>query len=109
MKTKKEFLSTTNHPDLARAVLEQLGEDCKEKITEGKETASTEEALESINRLINIHCCHGHYNLNPYMHGLANGLILAKSCITNEEPEYLEAPKTWLCDLKQEHMKEGKE
>jgi len=32
------------------------------------------------------------------MHGMANGLIAARSMITGKSPEYLDAPKKWLCD-----------
>ena len=38
----------------------------------------------------------GSWNYDNYMHGLANGLILALSLIKNEKPEFLEAPEKWL-------------
>lgn len=46
-----------------------------------------------------IQCSDGNWNYNPYMHGLANGMILAIACLENKEPEYLEAPDAWLKDV----------
>ncbi len=53
---------------------------------------------ESLKEVINIQCSDGNWNFDPYMHGMANGMILAQSCITDEAPEFLEAPETWLID-----------
>lgn len=40
----------------------------------------------------------GNWNYNEYMHGMANGLILALAIMQDREPEYLTAPKQWLKD-----------
>lgn len=45
----------------------------------------------------------GNWNFDPYMHGMANGLILAYHIMTASPMAvcpYKEAPKKWLCDLK---------
>ena len=57
---------------------------------------------EKLDDLIKIQCSDGNWNYDPYMHGMANGMILARSIIQGEEkePEYLEAPKEWLCNKK---------
>lgn len=55
--------------------------------------------LEDLQNLIDIQCSDGNWNVNPYMQGMANGLILAKSVITNETPEYVDAPDIWLDDI----------
>jgi hypothetical protein len=49
---------------------------------------------------IKIQTADGNWNYNPYMHGLANGLILAEATMTNSEPVFLRAPKKWLRDVK---------
>jgi hypothetical protein len=51
-----------------------------------------------IRNLVELQSSPGNYNCNPYMWGLANGLILALSCITGK-CDYLEKPKIWLDDL----------
>lgn len=54
---------------------------------------------ENIRDLIKVQCYSGNWNSNSYMMGLANGLILALSCITGEEPEFLKKPEVWLDNL----------
>lgn len=54
--------------------------------------------LEDLNRLVELQSSDGNWNYDPYMHGLANGLILSQAIIENAEPRYKEAPSTWLHD-----------
>jgi hypothetical protein len=51
--------------------------------------------MSNLQDIINIQCSHGNWNYDPYMQGLANGLIMAKSIFTDETPEFMEAPKVW--------------
>ena len=57
---------------------------------------------EQIQDLIDIQCSDGNWDYDPYMQGLANGLILALHILKDYEdgPDYKEAPKQWLSDLK---------
>lgn len=52
--------------------------------------------LEDLNQIIEIQGSHGNWNYDPYMFGMFNGLELARSIITDQEPEFREAPKKWL-------------
>ena len=45
--------------------------------------------------LINTQSADGNWNYDPYMQGMANGLICAMSVLTGEEPVYKSAPKQW--------------
>jgi len=54
--------------------------------------------IEKLQDLINVQCTDGNWNYDAYMHGLANGLITAMSVLTNEEPEFKDAPDRWLSD-----------
>ena len=47
---------------------------------------------EKIKGLVDISCQDGNWNYDPYMQGLANGLILAQSVIMGEEPVFLGPP-----------------
>jgi hypothetical protein len=58
-----------------------------------------ESAVKDIENLIKVQCSSGNYNYDPYMHGMANGLICAMSCVTGKEPEYISAPDMWLKDI----------
>ena len=60
----------------------------EEKITKTK--------LEKLNDLVAIQKTDGNWDYNPYMHGLANGLILAKSIMEDKRPVYLAAPYKWI-------------
>lgn len=57
--------------------------------------------INELQELLNIQCSNGNWNYDAYMHGLANGLILAEHTITGKDGEvdYKVAPEQWLCDL----------
>jgi len=48
--------------------------------------------------VINIQCAKGNYDYDPYMHGMANGLLLAQSFLQERELVFMEAPEVWGCD-----------
>lgn len=56
--------------------------------------------LAELQDLLEVQCTDGNWNYSSYMHGIANGLIVAMSVLSGEEPKFLEAPDTFLCDLK---------
>lgn len=80
MKIVKE-IDHSNNPIYRRAV-----DDTRHKI------------MKDLEDILNIQCSNGNWNYDPYMMGLANGLIMANSIITNKEPKFLSAPKKWLKD-----------
>ena len=47
---------------------------------------------------LDVQCSNGNWNYSPYMLGLANGMILARSILTGEEAQFLDAPEEWLQD-----------
>jgi len=54
------------------------------------------EGVEALKDLLKVQCANGNWNYDAYMHGMANGMILAMSLFTRGAPEFLEAPKVWL-------------
>lgn len=62
-------------------------------------------SIKSIQDQIKIQCQNGNWNYDPYMHGMANGLICAYATIMGIEPHYLNAPKIWLKDFKPKNKK----
>ena len=55
------------------------------------------EALKRLEEIIQVQCSDGNWNYNSYMHGLANGLLVAKSVLTEDyELKTLDAPDKWL-------------
>lgn len=61
---------------------------------------SKPEPLEELNEILNIQKSHGNWNYNPYMMGLCNGLILARSTVNEDDqrPEFMHTPERWLED-----------
>lgn len=59
----------------------------------------TETEITALDEMIKLQCSNGNWNYNPYMHGMANGMIFVKSLFTGDNPEYPDAPKVWLKDL----------
>lgn len=55
-------------------------------------------ALEKLEDVTAIATSKGNYDCNAYMHGMANGLILARAIVRDDKGEvpYLDAPKEWL-------------
>jgi len=56
------------------------------------------DGLESLKYVVDIQLSDGHWNYDPYMHGMANGLILALSLFSNDQPEFLNRPDKWVVD-----------
>ena len=61
-----------------------------------------EESIDSLRNSLKIQCSNGNWNYDPYMHGMANGMIFSMSLFDDKPPEYLEAPGQWLADLPEE-------
>ena len=60
-----------------------------------------DERIESLRDIIKVQCSNGNWNYDPYMHGLANGMLMAISFFDDRAPIFLEAPDEWLCDKPQ--------
>ena len=60
-----------------------------------------EEVKQQLKKVKEISCSEGNWNYDPYMHGMANGLILALAIVENKDPVYLKAPDVWLCDVEE--------
>lgn len=61
-----------------------------------------EKSLAALENIVAIQTTSGNWNYDPYMHGMANGLLLALHIMKAEdgEPKYLDAPEQWLKDHK---------
>lgn len=56
--------------------------------------------IDALRGQVRTQCSNGNWNYDPYMHGMANGLICALAIVEGKEPRYLNPPETWLCDHK---------
>lgn len=56
--------------------------------------------ISALDDIVKIQTSDGNWNYDQYMHGMANGLILALHIAKDEEgdPPYLDAPEEWLKD-----------
>ena len=54
--------------------------------------------LKVAKEMIQVQGSDGNWNYNPYMYGLYNGMEYILAIFENREPEFRNAPKTWLCD-----------
>ena len=55
--------------------------------------------VELIEDLVKVQCSDGNWNFDPYMCGIANGMILCLAVLQGHDPVYLEPPETWLKDM----------
>jgi len=53
------------------------------------------QAISDLEDLLKIQCGDGNWNYDPYMQGMANGMILAMSLFKGVAPEFLDAPEVW--------------
>jgi len=67
--------------------------------TEPLNVIPTLELLAAFDEMLAIQCSDGNWNFDPYMHGMANGMLLMKSLVDGKEPQYLDAPVQWLGDV----------
>lgn len=62
----------------------------------------TESNVNTLRELTEIQLRDGNWNYNEYMHGMANGMILALSIMDGCAADYLDAPDVWLRDIKKD-------
>jgi hypothetical protein len=53
------------------------------------------DAEKKLEDIIKIQCSTGNWDYDPYMHGLANGLLLAQATIFNKRFEPKQTPKKY--------------
>jgi hypothetical protein len=51
--------------------------------------------LIAVREQVKTACLPGNFDYDPYLHGMANGLICALATIDGYDPEYILAPKKW--------------
>lgn len=56
--------------------------------------------IKALQNIIKIQCSNGNWNYDAYMHGMANGLLLAEHTVLSKSgsPKFLAAPRKWLKD-----------
>ncbi|MGW8177569.1 MAG: hypothetical protein ACWGQW_02070 [bacterium] len=57
--------------------------------------ATLNHRMRILQNMVDIQCTAGNWDYNPYMHGMANGLLMALATMKGEEVEYLDPPKKW--------------
>ncbi len=63
------------------------------------EETEIQTARRIIKQCADIQCSPGNYDYDPYMHGMANGLLRALGIVNGQdEVDFLEAPEEWLRD-----------
>jgi len=58
-----------------------------------------QDILDEFDILLDIQLSPGNWDFDPYLHGMANGMLLMRAIISGETPEYREAPEQWGADL----------
>lgn len=56
--------------------------------------------LDKLRNLTKTQSSPGNGDYDPYMHGMANGMILALAIMEDKEPQFLNAPEVWGRDKK---------
>jgi len=101
-KHELQFLLNSSDVDVRRNFIRH-----DDEISESTKVKIYEKSIESLKGLVDIQTSDGNWNYDPYMHGMANGMILALHLFQENEngclPDFLEAPKVWGCDKNEVH------
>lgn len=87
----REALGANQGDDLEAVTREASRQNCARAFTIGMHR----ERLESLDELVRVQLSQGNWDYDGYMHGLANGMVLAAATVRGEDPEFLEAPAVW--------------
>lgn len=73
---------------------------CKQVMSLLRQADPVWERIKQLQGLCDIQCSDGNWNYDPYMHGMANALLLALHVIHGKEgvPAFIESPESWLAD-----------
>ena len=55
-------------------------------------------AITDLRGITETQCSSGNWDYDPYMHGMANGMILALATLEGKDPVFKDAPDVWLAD-----------
>jgi len=55
--------------------------------------------IQKLQDLIDIQCVPGTVDYDPYMQGMANGMLIAMSILDDKDPIFIEAPDSWTSDI----------
>ena len=64
------------------------------------EQSLTDERIALVKQMRDVQGQHGNWNYDPYMQGLYNGIEFSLSLLECREPQFKDAPETWLGDIK---------
>ena len=59
------------------------------------ELATLQERIGKLDELVKIQCTDGNWDFDPYMHGMANALLLAQTVLKDSDYAPLLAPEKW--------------
>lgn len=60
-----------------------------------RELRDLNDIIQAMEQFVEIQSRPGTYDVDPYMYGMANGMIFMLSVATGKTPKYLEAPEAW--------------
>lgn len=65
-----------------------------------KQETTIRDNMNELTKLIDIQCADGNWNYDPYMYGMATGMILSKHVLDGGDGDcpYIDAPDRWLRD-----------
>lgn len=55
--------------------------------------------IKALEDITDVQCSEGNWNYDPYMQGLANGMILSLAIIQDKAPKFKGAPIKWMKDI----------
>ena len=85
-----------DRPDCIKAQRDEL----RDRLAQPEQEPVVDERIKSVRHMRDVQGYDGNWNYGPYMQGLYNGLEFALSLLEVRQPEFKDAPATWLGDIK---------
>lgn len=92
--------NTKMHPDASRKEAIRAFYAMREELARAEaERDELKKRIEKMDKQVEIQCSDGNWNYDPYMHGMANGLLVAQATMHDlHDFTGPSAPDKWLCD-----------
>lgn len=69
--------------------------------------STVKKRIDDLEEMTDLQCSNGNWNFDPYMHGMANGMIYSLDLVKGDnDPKFKDAPERWLDDKVNKTAKE---
>ena len=76
-------------------------------MSDSKSTEYLKAKIDKAHEMLEVQGQNGNWNVDPYMHGIYNGMEFMLALFEDREPEYRKAPEKWIGWDTPDNLKDG--